>query len=318
MPEAILRSTARISAAEADAGPPFDQRKDLLIEEAPVAFAGTDGGELRGVLVNPVGANPSAPETALVLVHGWGTNRVGPARLLVRMARRAALSSMAALYFDLPGRGESAGEYGSVDIDAMIDATLSAVRFIKSRGTQKVLLGGLCSGANIALAAGGLAPKEVAGVFAMSALPYQEERSAGLRVSRSLHQIKGYIKKAFKLSTWKRLFKGEIDVKGVAKAVSAQDGRGQGDRNLKQSRRDLPGAVSLYDGIKQLVWGEKDPEAAGSRAYFERLFAGTSKPADIYIVGGANHNYYGLPAQQEILTVLDKFISDTGKTQFMK
>jgi len=315
MPEAVLRATARISAAEADAGPPFDGRKDLFIEEAPVLFRGADGEELRGVVACPAGENVPMPQTVLVLVHGWGTNRSGPARLLVRMARRAALSSVAALYFDLPGRGESAGEYVSVDIDAMIDATLDAVRYMRERGMQKVLLAGLCSGANIALAAGGLAPNDIAGVFAMSALPYQEERSAGLRISRSLHQIKGYVRKAFRLSTWKRLFRGEIDVKGVAKAVSAEDGRGPGDKNLKQSGRDLPGAVSRYPGMKQLVWGEKDPEAAGSRAYFEKLFAGTSKPADIYIVGGANHNYYGLPAQQEVLTVLDRFIASTGETR---
>jgi len=314
MSEVVLRATAGISAAEADAGPPFDGRKDLFIEEAPVAFAGADGEELRGVIACPAGENVSAPQTALVTVHGWGTNRVGPARLLVRMARRAALNGAAALYFDLPGRGESAGEYASADIDAMINATLSAVRYMKGRGVQKVLLAGLCSGANIALAAGGLAPNDIAGVFAMSALPYQEERSAGLRLSRSLHQIKGYLKKALKFSTWKRLFKGEIDISGVAKTVS-EDGRRNGDRNLKKSRRDLPEVVSRYAGAKQLMWGEKDPEGTGSRAYFERLFAGASKPADIYIVRGANHNYYGLQAQQGVLAVLDKFVFGAGETR---
>ncbi|MBN1808817.1 MAG: alpha/beta fold hydrolase [Planctomycetes bacterium] len=312
MADALLADLVSIPAPQADAGPPFDTDASLKITERPVEFTGPgDATRLRGVLTLPAGGL-SMGNSSLILVHGWGTSRMGPARLLVRMARRTALHGMAALNFDLPGRGESEGTYASADIDTMIDSVLLAGDWLRARGISRILLTGLCSGANIVLAAAALSPRNIAGVLAMSALPYQEARTGSMRLRRSLWQLAGYMKKACRFSTWRRLLKGEISVGGVGKAISARDEAVADGRNLKLSSRDIPAALAAYDGKMVFVWGEKDPEAGASGKYFQKLVGGGKNPAEIYTVAGANHNYYGLSAQADVFRALDAFVSGTG------
>jgi len=308
-PEPALLPYVAIPPQNADAGIRCEDADFPPIVEAPVEFQAA-GIHVRGVLSRP--EHCPSPQKALILIHGWGTNRSGPARLLVRMARRAALRGAASLRFDLPGRGESSGEYQHADVDAMLDAVLAAVAFMKERGAGEALLAGICSGANIGLAAAGMNPRDITAVMAMSGLPYQEGRGSAMRFRRSFGHLKGYMKKALKLSTWRRLLTGRVDVAGVAKTLSAADVAVSGGRNLKKSRRNLPQIVSKYPGRLLLVWGEKDPEAPPSRKYFLNLFAGSPLPAEIYIVAGASHNYYGVAAHRTLLEQLDRLLSCTG------
>ena len=114
----------------------------------PITFE-SDGRRLVGVLEVPEGE----PRGAVVIVHGWGGCRIGPHRILVQVARDLAASGLAALRFDISGRGDSQGEPLATDLDMMIADVRGAVAWLRER-TPGVPVGllGMCSGGNVALA----------------------------------------------------------------------------------------------------------------------------------------------------------------------
>lgn len=262
---------------------------------------------LRGILSLP----PEPSGAGLVTVHGWASNRGGPSGLLVKLCRGACVKGATALRFDLPGRGESGGEYAETSLDDMIDATAGAVEALLRRNEiSHLVLAGICSGANAALASAVLGSAGVDAVLALSPLPYQEHRSPAQRVRRSLNNTSRMLRKALRFSTWKRLFRGEIDLKGVGKAVSARDEAKKGDRNLKESRRDIPSAMAGYEGRISLVWGSRDAEARGSERYFRRI-AGPAR-LETHYVEGANHNFYSVVWQEEVWDHLSRLLAEAG------
>lgn len=266
-----------------------------------------NGLQLRAVLSLP----PKTPSGILVTVHGWASTRSGPSGMLAGLCRTAASNASTALRFDLPGRGESDGDYDDTDLDAMIDATVAAADFLREKYPGlPIRFCGICSGANIALAAAALCQTKIEGVLALSALPYQEHRGPFERVRRSLGNVRTYVRKAFRLSTWKRLLKGEVDIKGVGRAVAAKDAAFKGGRNLKQSRRDIPAALARYQGRVSLVWGGRDPEAPAAENYFRRVLRYLPHPPEITYVDGANHNFYGIDWHRQIAALFIR-LADT-------
>ena len=259
---------------------------------------------LRGVLSLPAGE----VRRLLLTVHGWASVRGGPSGLLARLCRQAAGEGWAALRFDLPGRGESEGAYGETDLDDMIDAVLAACGWLRGRFPGRPLyLAGICSGANVALAAAALG-EEVAGVLALSALPYQEHRGTRERLRRSWGHLKTYFRKALRLSTWKRLFRGEVDLAGVGRTIASSDASPGRGRNLKESRRDIPALLRRYRGRLLLAWGEKDEERHPAERYFRRLLE--QARLDTFCLPGADHNYYGREHHRAVFRLLERLADD--------
>lgn len=285
------------------------------------------GLRLRGILAHPESDTdargggrtlpcpaqpPDRASRLLVTVHGWASARGGPSGLLATLARAAAAEGAASLRFDLPGRGESAGEYDKTDLDDMIDAAAAACRYLAGRtGLAGCFLCGICSGANAALATAALWPEMVQGVLALSALPYQEHRGRGQRIRRSWGNLKKYFRKALRLGTWRRLFKGEVDLGGVKKAVVTPEAADRSGLNLKRSRRDIPAALACYSGRVTLVWGTQDPEAAGAEKYFRQILRKQPVAPEIISIPGANHNFYACHWHREIAAALGRLLAST-------
>jgi alpha-beta hydrolase superfamily lysophospholipase len=105
-----------------------------------------------GIIVPP--SEPPPPgRPAIVLLNAGAVNRSGPHRLYVTMARRWAAMGFTVLRVDLSGIGDTAAPEGTVenlvyprdglaDIDAAIDFILAET------GARRVILAGLCSGAD--------------------------------------------------------------------------------------------------------------------------------------------------------------------------
>ena len=135
-------SDAGVTAPPALAATPFAER--------PVRF-GADG-RIFGIVV-PSSEPPPPERPAIVLLPAGAVNRSGPHRLYVTMARRWAAMGFTVLRVDLSGIGDTAAPEGTVENlvyprDGLADIG-AAIDFIRGEtGAQRVILAGLCSGAD--------------------------------------------------------------------------------------------------------------------------------------------------------------------------
>jgi alpha/beta superfamily hydrolase len=267
-------------------------------------------GELPGILTRQ--ASDGSAARAAVLMHGWGTYRCGPHDILTKLARALAARGIPTVRFDFTGRGESAGTFAETDLDTMVDDAIEAAAFLREEArVSDVTAIGLCSGANVALAAaahGGAYDR----VAALSVLPFQSHKSAMQSFRRTGGMFTKVLGKALRLSTWKRLFTGEVRFLRVFKTLFGGEGgtvktrEGQ-TRNLKDSARDLMGAIADYTGRLLFVWGSADPEGVGARTHFETFCRDNGLHATFATVEGSNHSFYALHWEQELFDTLLEF-----------
>ncbi len=289
------------------------------VREQPVVF----GGEQRlfGILTEPLDVPPSRTRRPAILMLNVGTNhRVGPNRLYVKMARTWAARGYAVLRFDLAGIGDSrvAEGYAASRLysKASISDVQAAMTFLEgARKIDRFVLLGLCSGAYVAFHTA-LADARVAGEVLINTAtfswkPGDPVDATAQRVYKSTHF---YRRALFDVTTWKRAWRREIDVRGIAdrlwrvaltraKAKLASLGRSPDD-DLATSFRTL--AQRGTDSL--LIYGEDDQGLdylevhLGSRA--RRLRALDNFRVDV--IDGPDHTFTQLWAQ----TRLTEFITD--------
>jgi len=247
----------------------------------------------------------SGSRGTVYLVPGWSGPRSGPADLLVFLADRIAAAGWTAVRSDLPGRGDSAGDFAACDLDKMIESIAA-----QNGAGQRVLLG-LCSGGNVSLGAATLGTFS-GGLIALSTLPFQPSRGKEFEQKRAMKNLKNYAKKALSPSTWMRLFKGEINTDRIKKNLTASEGKAPGERNLKDSKRDIEKELLQWKGPALFIWGDGDEEAALARQHFEKLHqAGMGARAEtrFHTIAGANHNFYGRGWREELSWMIVEFLN---------
>ena len=258
--------------------------------ENPVTFE-SDGLTLAGILGMPSELEPK--RRGVVLIHGWGGYRIGPGRLLVQTARRLNAEGFFTLRFDLRGRGDSEGRADTVCLDDMIADTVAAVEFLsRQKEVQDVVLLGICSGSNVAVGAATLKPDLGKQLALWSILPFQPDVKARQHRKRKLYFLKRYAQKACRLETWKRLFRGEVDVRGVQKTIKGDAAPKTGEANLKDSRRDIMADFSRFRGRALFITGSQDPEGMAGWELFTRFCSEKKIDAQFTLVEGATHSYY--------------------------
>jgi len=260
--------------------------------ERPVSFA--SDVRLRGVLHAPEGAR-----TAVVFVHGWSGYRCGPHRLFVNAARRLAADGIASLRFDLRGRGDSEGDAAATDLDGMIDDLLAAARFLRTdAGIERILPLGICSGGNVVLGAASL-DRSFDGLILWSTPLFAPQKVRGDRARRSAFFVGEYARKLFRRQTWRKLGRGAIDFRGVARTIKGRST--PAGRNPKDSRRDVLGDLVGWRGPALFVYGSRDDEAIGAPETYARFCEANGIDATFHTVAGANHSYYSVPWEREVI-----------------
>lgn len=265
--------------------------------EQPVAFPSA-GLLLRGVLGTPL--TPEPARRGVVLIHGWAGYRIGPHRMFVHAARQLLQAGLATLRFDLRGRGDSHGRAEQTDLDDMTADTLNAAAFLRTRpGVERVALLGICSGANVAIAAATLDP-QITELALWSALPFQPDQEPAQQRRRIYHHLRVYLRKALNRHTWARLLRGETNLRMVGKAIVG-DRAAPGVRNLKDSSRDVMTAFSHFRGRALFITGDKDPDGLSGRDLFAPFCKTHRLNAAFRLIAGANHSYYNLAHEQQVL-----------------
>ncbi len=273
--------------------------------ERPVTFE--SDVSLRGVLSVPDGAR-----AAVVSAHGWSGYRCGPHRMFVNAARSFADAGVASLRFDFRGRGDSAGDAAETDLDGMIDDLLAAARFVRSEtGIESVFPLGLCSGGNVVLGAASL-DKSFAGLALWSTPLFAPQKPKGARARRRILVLGDYARKLFRRETWARLVRGGIDFRGVARAVKGHDN--PVGRNPKDSRRNVLAELAGYAGPALFIYGSRDDEAIGAPETYAAFCDKHQIPATFHTVEGANHSYYSLAWEREVIETTLDWLREQGPT----
>lgn len=113
------------------------------------------GDTLVGTVTQPADAVRRSDGLGLILLNVGIIPRIGPHRLNVKLARRAATFGVPTLRFDLSGRGDSgAGQRGNdFRKQAVIDIAAATDALAQHAGTSRYMLLGFCSGGDDGFAA---------------------------------------------------------------------------------------------------------------------------------------------------------------------
>lgn len=253
--------------------------------EVPISIPG-GAGQLIGDL-HTGGAN------AVILISGWGGTRYGPQRILVQTAAALGAQGLTTLRLDFRGRGDSPGDPTTVTLDAMIEDVATAAAWLRrEHGVTTLHLVGLCSGANVALGVASVTP-DVGHVVCWSILPFMEHKAQATRQGTPrLQLLRQMLRKLVQPESWRKLLRGEANVRGAVQ-VLAKDKEGDADeRKRKTSRRDILADLARFPGAVHLIYGSRDPESAGSRAFFTDWCRRHRIPCDVQVIDGAPHNFY--------------------------
>ena len=246
---------------------------------------------------------PPEPQASCLIIHGWSTCRAGPHRVLVKLANALSARGVACLRFDIRGRGDSEGELAETSLDDMVEDALSAGRFLRGRFKLPVSAFGLCSGGNVAMGAGPRGNFER--IVGVSVLPFQEKKTRRGRLRKVASRMRLLARKALMPSTWLRLFKGEVDVKRVAKGAVASEGSVE----LKRSSRDIMAEFTRYRGSVLFIYGGADAEGRQARAHYEEFCATNGLDASFCVVEGSNHNFYSLAWEARLIEEATRFLA---------
>lgn len=303
--------------------------------EEPVGFV-VGGARLRGILAHPEG---SAQAVGVVFSHGWSGNRSGPQGLLTHLARRFAGKGYPSLRFDFRGRGESEGEGLEASLPSMAEDLAAACRFFREQtGVRKLVCFGLCSGGNVTI--GSLPNLSASGLILLSVYPFSDGDTFGRDMHRTLHYLHVYWRKATQGSTWRRLFRGDVSIKGVCNVLfghflnrgrnrrkeegaATEDGKTEAPRRAAGKTAKSAAVESRSQGAEApkthltklkpnlpvlMVYGTADPDAPAAKTYFGDYVREQNLPLDIVEIPGANHNFSSAEWTAEVETLAAEFL----------
>ncbi len=189
--------------------------------EEPISFG--PGRALFGMLCMPKAPAPGAP--TLVYVNAGANPHIGWARMTVDNARAFAAMGVSSFRMDVAGLGDSApipGRKSQIMYSLeTIEDVKAALDLLAARGYCNFHMVGLCSGAHLAFHTA-VADTRIQGLVMANLQKFIWQDGYSLEIAvRSTYRSNTFYKgQALRAETWRRLLRGEIDVLGIARAVS--------------------------------------------------------------------------------------------------
>jgi len=227
------------------------------------AFTFGDKKGLCGVVTDPQEKGDNLP--GLIILNSGLIPHVGPNRLSVRLARRAAESGFTCLRFDFSGIGDSSLRDDHLPFeDSAPQEVIAAMDFLgKARGIKTFILTGICSGADTSF---------------FTAL--QDERVVGIApvdfygVGSVGYQLKNYRRRLIQPRSWLNLATGKSDIWGMVAKLPGKIRGGNKEESAAiedEVNGSFPSVRQIVDHYKSLF--ERNFKAyllysAGSPAYY--------------------------------------------------
>ncbi|MFV0591516.1 MAG: alpha/beta fold hydrolase [Draconibacterium sp.] len=279
--------------------------------------------ENNGEIISGIQHLPDKEETGgdsiVIFLHGFAGYRIGPHQLFVKLARELAQSGYRCIRFDFRGRGYSQGSRDATSYKTMVsdlDIVLSEVH--KKYNPKQVILLGICSGTRTALYYIKDKTFRVDALIGLSSPPLVNTVNVNAASNRTKSVIEEYVVKAKNIENWKRLLKGDINTKMIAKiigknlkafgyAVRSKIFGSPPDKNHKLVSK-ARGAFPNFRGEVLLIHGEKDPETPVALKQISGLLSSHNIPFQEQIIKGANHSFYSIKWEKEIIQIIKNWL----------
>lgn len=244
---------------------------------------------LEGVLTVP--ADGAAQGPAMVFCNAGMLARVGPHRLHVDLARALAQRGRAALRFDFSGVG---GSPARPDLLAAEEYTVQELRSafdcLEQRlGIRRMLVFGLCSGAEVALRAA-QADARVAGAVLVNPEFLAEEggERSVLAISRARVQRRGHLGRLFEVRALKNLARGRADWRAALSALIAGGARRPAAAEPARLRLD-PAPLAAGRTQFLIVYSDRDPQWEAFRMCVLPRLPAQCPTLEICVLPAADH-----------------------------
>ena len=319
-----------VPALRAPASTNAPQQRDAVfggVREIPLLFGREHG--LFGILAEPedLAAAGKRAETAILMLNVGTNHRVGPNRLYVKMARAWAARGYRSLRFDLAGIGDSrtAAGYAATRLyskGSTVDVG-AAIERLSGLGVQRFILVGLCSGAYVAFQTA-LADPRVTGLVLINPrrLDWKEGETLQSAMQRSYKSSHFYRRALLEASTYRRLFKGEIDVRGIAGRVVTLT-RVRAERAARRLFRQAPAEENVLANMRLLSERGTDillivAEADDGLDYLEYHLGPRGRHMQgqpnfrMLMVAGADHTLSQADSQQHVIEAVRDHLDHTA------
>jgi pimeloyl-ACP methyl ester carboxylesterase len=161
---------------------------------------------------------------AVILLNAGSIPRVGPNRLYVVLARRLAARGDLVLRVDLAGIGDSRPRGAQPDnvvySPSAVDDVATAVAWCKRQDARTVTVVGLCSGAYHALKAA-VAGQPIDAIVPINPLTFFWKPGMPLDFA-AFKDAARYQKSVTSVQSWKKLLRGGVDMRRVAKVAASR------------------------------------------------------------------------------------------------
>ena len=316
--------------ASAAAAPPPGGPAELLlpgVRETAVRFG--EGGRLFGILSEP--ADGPRADTAVLTLTMASHHQIGPNRLHTRWARQLAARGWPVLRFDVSGTGESLVNHTGIEnapyaLDQVADVS-AAMDLLAARGSRRFVAAGFCSGAFLAFHTA-LADPRLGGVVLINPQTFIWKPGDSLDIPQSstTAEYKSslfYGRALLRSETWKRVLRGEVNVRGISAEVAAR----MAGRLKERARRawarvtDPENAASpVLRWFRQalargtdvlLIYGDEDPGLDYLAAHVGNAggpLRGEPRFGFRIIEGGSEHTFGQMWAQELISQALEEHL----------
>jgi pimeloyl-ACP methyl ester carboxylesterase len=307
---------------------------EALREEALTFGA---NGELFGILCEPTSATAERPKvkTAVLFLTTAAHHRIGPNRMYVPMARDLARRGFSSLRFDLTGVGDSPVTVGVVEGHPYSPSFVNDVRAAmdhlqRAYGFERFVTIGLCSGAYLGFHAS-IADPRIVGAILINPQTFNWREGDSLEINRrtTFMSSRYYKRASMSPKTWRRVLRGEVNVRGIATAVMDRWKKRAGVEMQRFKRKlgvaDASGRVDVADAFQALLKRGADmlliysgddegldylASEAGSRLKQLQKRAGFR----VEILDGPDHTFTQLWAQQRLMAlVLEHVVQRFGE-----
>jgi pimeloyl-ACP methyl ester carboxylesterase len=225
--------------------------------------------------------------------------------MFTKAARQAAERGFTSLRFDFRGRGDSQGDAEETTLSTMIEDAQRAVEIVcEESGLERVALIGDCSGSEVAIGAGTLDERIDSLVLWSAPIVAGDRSEADAAKRRSIYAK--YVRKLFMRETWSKLIGGRLQPGMILKALT-RGGKGSGEEGAESDQEiDWHHRFADFAGEVLFIYGGNDPTTDSAVTHYRELSSEIGREFSHHVVEGANHAFYSLGWEQEVLgTSLD-------------
>ena len=278
---------------------------------------------LVGVITDPANANNNGALPAFIILNSGIVHRVGLSRLHVKLARNLAAMGFVVMRFDFSGIGDSLVREDNLPFfKSALNETREAMdHLVTTRGIERFILIGICSGAAVSLKMAatelrvvGTVPINFRGYFQ----GFNQEASGDLR-NRALlrHYWRIAFSSSFRGKNWLKAMTGKVDYQRLIRAIGTQ-----------AKKLLTPHGSRAYSGVNPFISDLRSLVERGARVllihaegdegldYVQMALAkakqqqSTMPTFRLDIIPGANHTFTLIWSQERLLEIVQRWAQE--------